>query len=238
MGEGNVKYLKIFNKNRLFVIYETNMITITDATRSTLFEDDIALQAMHAGLLNLSAYAERILHVVEEKTIKEVKKGTIVVALTRIAKEVDGSASLRPQVTLDDLSIKSPLCDISFHKTKANRRKLANLYKSVEVDENAFFTVTQSLSEITIILPQSLLTNILNHFNDEPKAVYKDRVGITVRFPKEYLLVPNVLYTIQAALAIHKINFTEVISTYTEFSFIINKEDLEIAIRALQKFLR
>jgi hypothetical protein len=82
------------------------------------------------------------------------------------------------------------------------------------------------------------LDDILSHFNEEPKAVYRNQVGITVRFSKEYLPVPNVLYTLQAALAVHKINFTEVISTYTEFSFIIDKENLEIATRALQKFLR
>ena len=109
---------------------------------------------------------------------------------------------------------------------------------TIELDENAFFTVTQSKSEITIVAPQSLLDDILSHFDEEPKAVYRDQVGITVRFSKEYLPVPNVLYTLQAALAVHKINFTEVISTYTEFSFIIDKENLEIATRALQKFLR
>jgi aspartokinase len=214
------------------------MITITDVTRSILLEDDIALQAMHTGLLNLSAYAKRILPVLEEKTFKEVKKGTIVVALARIAHEIEGSASLRPQIILDDLSIKSPLCDISFNKTELTRGKLTNLYQNIEINENAFFTLTQSISEITIIAPQSLLNDILTHFNEEPKAVYRDRVGITVRFSKEYLSVPNVLYTIQAALAVRKINFTEVISTYTEFSFIINKEDLEIATQALQKFLK
>ncbi|PIR61424.1 MAG: hypothetical protein COU66_03815 [Candidatus Pacebacteria bacterium CG10_big_fil_rev_8_21_14_0_10_44_11] len=214
------------------------MITITDATRSILLEDDIAFQAMHSGLLNLSAYAKKILPTIEEKTFKEVKKGTIVVALTRISEELNGSANLRPQVTLNDLSIKSPLCDVSFNKTESTRKKLASLYQSIELDENAFFTVTQSKSEITIVAPQSLLDDILSHFDEEPKAVYRDQVGITVRFSKEYLPVPNVLYTLQAALAVHKINFTEVISTYTEFSFIIDKENLEIATRALQKFLR
>ncbi len=115
---------------------------------------------------------------------------------------------------------------------------MATLYQSIAVDENAFFTITQSMSEITIVAPQSLLDDIRNHFSEEPKAVYKDRVGITVRFSKDYLSVPNVLYTIQAALAVHRINFTEVISTYTEFSFIIEKEHLEIATQALQKFMR
>lgn len=214
------------------------MKTITDTARSILLEDDIVLQTVHSGLLNLSAYAEKIIPMIEKKTFKKVKKGTVVVALTRIAKEITGSANLRPQIILDDLSIKSPLCDISFNKTESSRKKLMNLYQSIEVDEHAFFTVTQSMSEITIVAPQSLLDTILSHFNEEPKAIYRDRIGITVRFSKEYLPIPNVLYTLQAALAVHKINFTEVISTYTEFSFIINKENLEIAIQALQKFLK
>lgn len=214
------------------------MVTITEATRTILMEDDVALQAMNEGLLNFSAYAQKILQQVEEKTFKKVNKGTVVVALTRISQEESGFTNLRPQVSLDDLSIKSPLCDISFAKTTETREKLASLYQKITVPENAFFTVTQSMTEITVIAPQSLFDAIVEHFGQEPKASYRDRVGMTVRFSQEYLPVPNVLYTIQAALAVHKINFTEVISTYTEFSFIINKEDLEVATQALQKFLR
>jgi hypothetical protein len=214
------------------------MLTIIDAAKSILWEDDIALQAMELGLLNLSAYAKKILPLVEEKTFKEVKMGSIVVALTRIAKEEKGVTELRPHIIFDDLSIRSPLCDISFSKTDLARKKLLTLHQHVKVGENAFFTVTQSMSEITIIAPQSLSAAIVDHFAEKPKAVYQDRVGITVRFSKEYLPIPNVLYSIQAALAVHRINFTEVISTCTEFSFILNKEDLETATRALQKFLR
>ena len=214
------------------------MITITNTTRLILLEDDIALQSLQAGLLNLSAYAQQILPKVEAKTLKKVKKGTVVVALARIAKEIDGSINLRPKVILDDLSIKSPLCDITFNKTKLNRKKLATLYQSIEIKENFFFTTTQSMSEITIVAPQSLLESILNHFEDEPKAIFKDRVGITVRFSKEYLSVPNVLYTIQSALAVHSVNFTELISTYTELSFIIDKKYLQVSVQALQDFLR
>lgn len=213
-------------------------MTITDATRTILQEDDIALQAMQSGLLNFSAYAEKILAMVGEKTFKQVKKGTIVVALIRISHETNQEETIRPPVVLDDLSITSPLCDISFHKTAANRKKLSSLYQSIEIDEHAFFTVTQSISEITIVAPQAFLENILAHFGEEPKAVYKERVGITVRFSQEYLAVANVLYTIQAAMAVHRINFTEIISTFTEFSFILHKDDLEIASRTLQKFLR
>ncbi len=214
------------------------MITIIDATRTILFADDIAFQAMQAGILNLSAYADQIFLELTDKTFKEVKKGTIVVALSRIEDEIKDMTALRPQVVIDDLSIKRPLCDITFNKTESARQKLSTLHQSISVDEHAFFTLTQSMSEVTIVAPQVLLDDILKHFIEPPKAIYKDRVGITVRFSKEYLEVPNVLYTLQAALAVHKINFTEVISTFTEFSFIIDRENQELATQALQKFLR
>lgn len=214
------------------------MLTVTDSTRATLLDDDIALQAIQSGVLNFSAYAEKILPIIEERTFKAVKKGTVVVALIRISNEMKSVAQLRPAITLDGLNIKSPLCGITFSKTQSSRSKLLTLYQDISMDENAFFTVTQSMSEITIVAPQSLLQSILNHFDQDPKAIYKNRVALTVRFSKQYLSVPNVLYTIQAALAVHRINFTEVISTYTEFSFIIDKEDLQTATKALQKFLK
>lgn len=157
--------------------------------------------------------------------------------MSRIAEDATNLPNLRPKIVLDDLIIKSPLCDITFYKNEASRQKLASLYQSINIGDNAYFTSTQSMSEITIIAPQSLLEDICKHFVETPIAIYKDRVGITVRFNKSYLSTPNVLYTIQSSLAVHQINFTEVVSTYTEFSIVIDKSNLEIATQALQKFL-
>ena len=214
------------------------MIKVSQTVREIIFQDDIALLAMESGILNLSAYAERIVSEVEDKTFKSVKKGTIVVALTRIAEECKNQATVRPKIFLDDLSIRSPLCDVTFHKTEETRNKLKNLHQKISINENAFFTVTQSMSEITIIAPQALLPAVLKHFEGKPKAVYSELAGITVRFSEEYLDVPNILYTLQSAMAVHQINFIEIVSTYTEFSYILEKKYLEIATQALKKFFK
>lgn len=214
------------------------MLKVTDAVKTTLLSDDVALQAMEAGILNLSAYADQIQEKVEKITFKAVKKGTIVAALARLSPEIKSSSQLKPPVTLDDLSIKSPLCDITFAKTPQTRNKVLDLYNKIEVNENAFFTVTQGVSEITIIAPQSLMEDILVHFATEPKAVYTDKVGITVRFSTDYLEVPNMLYTLESALAVHHVNFIEIISTYTEFSLILDQEYLETATKVFKQFLR
>lgn len=214
------------------------MLKVSHAVRKIIFQDDIALLAIESGLLNLSAYANQITPDVEKMTFKLVKKGTVVVALTRIAEECKKQVSIRPKIILDDLSIRSPLCDVTFHKTEETRTKLRDLYQKISFSENAFFTVTQSMSEITIIAPQSLLNMVLKHFQVKPKAVYSDLAGITVRFSEEYLDVPNILYTLQSALAVHQINFIEIVSTYTEFSYILEKKYLEIATQALKKFFK
>ncbi len=212
------------------------MLKVSDSVRRILLGDDVALQSLESGILNFSAYAAKIILEVENLTFKPVKKGTVVVALTRLAQEIGGLAPLKPRVILDDLSIRSPLCDITYPKTPANRAKLAELPKIVPIGENAFLATTIGLSEITIIAPQSSLDRILAHFVDSPKAVLKDLVGITVRFDEKYLQIPNVLYTLQAALAVQRINCLEVISTYTELSFVIEAKDLETATKALRRF--
>lgn len=50
------------------------MITITDTVRDILFGDDVGLQAAQAGLLNYSAYAEKILPLIQKVTLKPVKR--------------------------------------------------------------------------------------------------------------------------------------------------------------------
>lgn len=213
------------------------MLTVTDATRLILLEDDVALQAAQSGILNFSAYAQQILPLIEERTMKLVKHGTVVVALTRIAEQLQNINKLRPEVELDDLSIRSPLCDITYSKSVVNMQRLTTLPQALNVSEHDFFTTTQSLSEITIIAPQSFLHTIKSHFLSSPKAVFTDQAGVTVRFSQQYLATPNMLYVLLAALAVHKINFTEIISSYTELSFIVEKKDLEIVMQVLQKFL-
>lgn len=213
------------------------MITIAAATRNIVFEDEVALQALNQGLLNLSAYAEKILPQVEAITFKEVKKGSIVVALSRIAAEIADQPSLKPEVKLDSLNIKSTLSSVTFDNTLINRREASQLTQALEIKEKNFFAMTQSTSEITIILSQDLLSDLLAHFTAQPKAVFRDLVGLSVQFSDDYLSVPNVLFTLQAALAVRQINLIEVVSTYTEFCFILAQKDLDVATNALKKFV-
>lgn len=210
------------------------MLTVTDAVRKILFSQDTPLEAMRSGILNFTAYAVQIKSAVEKETWKQVKLGTIVVALTRIAQELKEVATLRPNVRIDDLKIKYPLIDISYEKTEAVVNKLLGLQEVLSVTSRNVFVMTEGASEVTIIASEELKETIKSHFEVPPKALFDNLVGITVSFDPKYLAIQNTLYSLTSAVASRRINIIELVSTYTEIMFVIEEKDRSECVEALQ----
>jgi len=230
--------------------YNRSMRSVSSAVETIIQQDEIALEAMTRGVLNLSAYAEEIQSEVEKITWKEVRKGTIVVALSRFLQELqlvsegtENLQSIRPKVYIDDISIRSPLCDISFEKTKLSQEATKKLLgSSLYKQHNSFFTVTEGVSEITLIAPQKVYEDILKlyaeqPFSTKPKASYQNLTGISVRFSEKYLSVPNVVYVLIGQLAVQRVNIIEVVSTFTELAVIVQEHDTDTAMSALRRYM-
>lgn len=214
------------------------MIKVSSVVNELLLSSDTALEAMRLGILNFSAFADQIHNEVEKKTFKPVKRGTIIVALSRISEELKQIPALKPKVLLEELSIKAPLCDITFEKTKENLRLTKSLSHVLPETNSYFFTVTQGIDEITIIASEGFKDKIIEHYNVLPKSQYSDLVGINVRFGEEYIVLPNVIFAILHSLAIKRINLIEIVSTYTELTIVIEKENVDIAINQLNLLFR
>lgn len=212
------------------------MIKISAVVAEILESSEVASEAMRAGLLNLSAFADQIHPEVEARTFKPVKRASIVVALSRLAQHQQQVPSLKPNVTLDSVTIKSPLCDLTFEKTDRNLEKLKVLIRELSQREQQFLTLTQGTEEITIIADQENETEIRTIFETKPKAAYTDLVGITVRFSEKYLQQPNTIYAILSMLAVKRINVIEIVSTYTELTVLIEKDNIQTTMELLQGF--
>lgn len=210
------------------------MIKVSDIVLELLMEDNLAREAYLLGILNLSAYAEHIQEEVEERTLKPIRKGTIIVALSRIDKKLLQQDPLQPKVVINNICVKSALCEITYEKTTSNLNKLAHL-NTAWIGKREFFALTEGLAEITIICPKEASVTIMKHFGSTPKVEFEKLVAVTVRFSADYLNVPNTIFTLMASLAAQRINIIEVVSTFTEISFIVRQEELEKSIAALNK---
>ena len=211
------------------------MIKVSEIVVEMLQKDEMALEALRAGVLNLSSYARKIQPQIEKRLYKPVKLGSIVTALSRIKLEDKGIVPLRPDVRIEDMSIKSPLCEITYEKTDEVLAKLPKL-KTKRDANNKFFTITQGVGEVTIIMPENLENVVNEHFGIMPKGQYQDLVAITVRFvEEEYIEVPNMIYALVAALASKRINLIEIVSTFTEISFIVRQKDMSETVDILKE---
>lgn len=192
---------------------------------------------MREGLLNLNAYAKQIHHQVEELTMKDVQLGTIVVALSRISNEIKKQESIQPPVMLNGLSVVSPLCDITYEKTVTTSALAHSLPHRTDKSAKEVLIVTESVSEVTIIASERYRNEIKEHMSASEKAEFSNLSGILVSFSGHYTAVPNTLYSLFSALAIHRINIIEVVSTYSELLFVVETEKMNQVIESFQPLL-
>lgn len=211
------------------------MIKISKAVAEIVQNDEWTQESLRTGLLNLSAYAAKIQTRVANVTFKEVKAGTIVVALSRIAKTLTKTPPLTPEVKIENLSVHSGLSVITFEKTPDIERKIAVLHP-FSLPSRDLFAVIEGPTEISVISSDRVRYFILKHFVTKPKYSASNLVGITVYLSREFSKTPNNYFALLSPMAVKRIDIFQIISTPSEVSFIIKKTDLEQTTSILNTF--
>lgn len=198
--------------------------------------DQYASEVLHDGLLNLSAYAKKIHKEVEKQCHKEIRLGSIVIALSRLKKNYSSVIPLLPTVNIKNMTIKSPLAEITYDKNQ----NLINEVTSAEIRTRLsrdYFTLISGITEVSLIGPSTEINQLQKDIKQSPKALYQDLGAVTVNFSEEeYLETPNMIHVLVSALAVKKINLIEIISTLTEITFVVREAELPATIEAMNRF--
>ncbi len=214
------------------------MISVASAVFELLQEDETALEACIDDVLNYSAYADKIHAFVEKKTFKEVKRGTIVAALSRIArKKLKDIPTYKPDIRVHNLSVKAPLATLVYDKTSDVQRRVATLNPFL-VAPSDIFSVTEASTEILLTCSEKSREFIKKHIGILPKKEVENIVAITAQFSEEYATIPNVLHALFSSIAHKRINLVYVVSGYTEISFLVDKIDMEQTLKTLDVYTK
>jgi hypothetical protein len=215
------------------------MLKIAIIVEEIITRSEVAYFALTAGYLNLSAYALSIKEEVEKRALKSVRQGTIVTALSRLAKTLPAQGQVLPRFIAENLAVRTGLAEIAFEKTKNNLDLLRFLYKEDRFFAADFFTVTHGVNELSIILPENLAPAVLKLYGKQkPKLSVNHLASLTVRFNEKYFVVPNIIFSLIRPLALKRINVVEIVSTYTELTFIVGEKDLPESFLILNSLLR
>jgi hypothetical protein len=203
------------------------MKKVAEAVLQLIQQDDIALESFREEILNLSAYANKIHDNVEKLTYKDVKKGTIVVALSRLSK-TDLKNSQKAKLQISHLSSRSPVISFTYQKTQDTERRVSTLNPYL-VSSTDLFGIIEGESEIIIIASEKAADLIRDHINVIPKKEIADLVAITVQFSNQNGSA-EVLHTLLSLLAVNKIAVVNILPSTNEISFIMDRVSTESAI--------
>lgn len=207
------------------------MIKIHDAVQEILYKDDEILYPFSQNLINLSAYAKRIQKKVESRCMKEVKVSGIVVSLSRIQKGMNEQHPLLADIVIENITAKSPLSEIAFHKTPKILTKLSSLYEKIPTESEDFLTMTLCTSDVTVICSERLTEKIVKHFGVKPVMRENGLASLGISVPPEYYPMPNITYTLIRRIAQKHIPLAETITAYSEIIFVFHEKYLADILR-------
>lgn len=212
------------------------MITVPEATRKVIERSRYLAEAMSKGLINYSALARYIKPELEQMLFKDVSKSSIIMALKRL------EPYFKPKhqhVTVfqnpPEMIVRSNLTEITVANSEEMTKKLPQIIAAYTNQQKYFFTITEGVSETTIIASQDLFEKIKTILDGERIVdTFQDLSSITIRLPKEVLKSPGIFYFFLKSLAWEGINIIEVVSTYLEFTIILEDNNVNKAFAILK----
>lgn len=218
----------------IFVIFIT-MIKVGAKIEELLKADHEALFALSRGILNLSSYARGIHRSVEKATKKSVKLSTIIMALSRLKKELKGVRPLLQEVAIDGMTVKTPLAEVVFEKTETAISKLIGLQKSLKPKSDEWFSFSQNSKAIIIICNEPRTEAVLQHMEVKPLMVIKDLTAIGLSIHPRYHDKPNITFTLLHKIAEKEIPLAEIFTTRDEMMFVFETKYLSQVVELFKK---
>lgn len=215
------------------------MIAIPQVVREIVVSTPFLEEAIGQGLINASAYARLIRPRVEKRLLKRVETAAILMAIRRMktARNQENRLIGILKSTIDFI-VRSNLTEFVLANSDFTGEIHRRLIDLVSEERSHLMTITEGVFETTIIASSSLEGMVKKIFrNKKIITVLSDLSAITLRLPKENVTIPGVYYFFLKVLAWHGINLIEVVSTYSEFTLILETKEVDKAFSVLKRSL-
>ncbi len=184
---------------------------------------------LHHGLLNLTQTAHFLLPLVQARAGKPVRASAILMALSRLQRQVRRSeVSAAIEFQIDRMSIQSGLCALTLPKSVETHRALGKLFGKVQ-STGGYMTLTEGTAEMTVIMDEDFLSDAASALRASPTRIVQRLAGLGIRINEGYIGKPGLLYAILQQIALQGLSVVEVTSTTSEFNVYLNDEDARLA---------
>jgi aspartokinase len=216
------------------------VITIAQTVQELVSASPLLEEALSDGIINFSALARKLRPKIAERHMTPVREGAIVMALKRMAESGTQKQmnSLRVH-EVRNITVRSNLVEFSFRNSSSLSTVLRKLGQLAEKKDDSFVNFAQGVFETTLIVSESLAKEVKQMTEKEILIKRYDGLSsISVRTPDHTADTPGVYYPFFRAFAWENINFIEIISVYSELTFVVEDKDVDrafVVVKALSK---
>ena len=213
------------------------MSSVSSEVKVLLGNKPFLLDALAKGIISLGNLAEDMKPEIESRLDKEVRESAIVMALRRYSEEIQ-TRTVPAGTISGEIIMKTNICDFNVQKTPALMSKLKMLYDMVSMERGDFLNITVGSNEISISVSEKYYPGIEEFLSDEGIInKQKGLVSLTLVFSGDFLHTPGIVFQVIHRLAWENINLYEIVSTMTELTVVIQKNDSIKGYEVLQKYL-
>jgi len=203
------------------------MISVANAVQQVVASSDFAIEGLQTGCLNLTAYASLIKGQVEQLTMKPVRRGSIVVALARLAKKYYKEAEPRDYMLLNLVS-RTGLTELTYPKSLALQKRVVKLFERSDIQTAPFCVATLGLGEISIVTHNNLAQSIREELrNVTPVLCLQNLSSLTLQVGIETIDMPHQSYAVIKQLALRNITIVEYLTSPSELTVVLHDRDLK-----------
>lgn len=195
-------------------------------------------EALAEGIINLSSLSRQIKPEIDEELHKDVQIGAIVMALKRLSPKFDPNLKIKVKKVINklgDITVRSRITYFTYENSETIIEKQAELLKGLKGKKDIFFAFSQGVYETSLILSDSEHGDIDNLFKNETLVQETGGLSsITIKLPSENADVSGIYYFILKKIAWEGINILDIISTFHEFTIIVNDDSVDKAFSILK----
>lgn len=215
------------------------MVTVSHIVQKVINEKIFILEAMNRGLISYGSLATQLKPEIEKELGKEVKTHAIVMALRRHAEQLKKKREIISFNYNSEIILKTDICEISVRRSLTLFNKLKKLYDMVNFENGDILNIIHGRCEVSMITNERYWSNMYELLKVEKVLnVKKNLLSLTLTLPQDYVYTPGVMFKILRNFAWENINIFEIVSTDTELTFILDKNDAIKAYTVLEKLVR
>jgi aspartokinase len=211
------------------------MVTISHLVEKIINERPLLFQAMEQDIVSFGNLAMQLEVEISKELGKEIKRSAVVMALRRYADKIQSNNKIPKFDFRSEINMKTNLCDIAVRKSPGLFAKLEKLHSLVDYNKGDTLNIIHGNYEVSIVTNRKHLENVKKGLKGEKIIkVEENLVALSLNFSEKFLYTPGVISSVIRKLTWEDINIYELISTFTELTFIIAKKDATKGYNALQ----